>query len=136
MRYMLDTNICIDLLKGQSAAVLERLAQLKFGDVVMSCLTLAELRLGASSRSTREREQDMDALDALIEDIPALPFDSAAAGAFAELGARSKLRRNQAIDNLLAAHAISVGATLVTNNERDFRGYAGPQVENWTTPVT
>ena len=130
---MLDTNICIYLLKGQSATVFERLAQLKYGDVVMSCLTLAELRVGASSRSARERERDLDALEALIEDIPTLPFDSAAAGAFAELGARSKLRRNQAIDNLLAAHAISVGAILVTNNENDFRGYAGVEVENWVT---
>ena len=134
MRYMLDTNICIYLLQGQPTAVFERFAQLEFGDVVMSCLTLAELRRGASSRSARERQQDMDNLDALIEDIPALPFDSVAAGAFAELGGRSKLRRNHAIDNLLAAHAISVGAILVTNNEKDFRGYAGVQVENWAAP--
>lgn len=134
MRYMLDTNICIYLLQGQPAEVFERFSQLDFGEVAMSCLTLAELRYGASSHSAKQRERNNAALDALIEDIPALPFDSAAAGAFAELGTRSKLRRNQAIDNLIAAHAISVGATLVTNNEKDFRGYAGLQVENWAAP--
>lgn len=134
MRYLLDTNICIYLLQGQPAEVFQRFAQLEFGDVGMSCITLAELRHGALSRTAKQRERDINALDALIEDIPALPFDSAAAGAFAELGARTKLRRNQSIDNLIAAHAISVGATLVTNNEKDFRGYAGLQVENWAAP--
>lgn len=134
MRYMLDTNICIYLLQRQPDQVFAKFARLDFGDVVMSCLTLAELRHGASSRLAKQRERNIHALDALLEDIPALPFDSAAAGAFAELGAGSKLRRNQAIDNLIAAHAISVGATLVTNNEKDFRGYAGLQVENWAAP--
>ena len=135
MRYMLDTNICIYLLQRQPVAVFDRFAQLDVGAVVMSCLTLAELRCGAASRSANDRQRDMAALDALIEDIPALPFDTEAAGVFAELAARSKLRRNQSIDNLIAAHAISVGATLVTNNERDFRGYAGLQVENWIAPL-
>ena len=134
MRYLLDTNICIYLLQGQPTEVFERFAQLEFGDVGMSCITFAELRHGALSRPDKQRERDLATLDSLIKDIPALPFDIAAASAFAELGARTKLRRNQAIDNLIAAHAISVGATLVTNNEKDFRGYAGLQVENWAAP--
>lgn len=134
MRYLLDTNICIYLLQGQPTEVFERFAQLEFGDVGISCLTLAELKHGALTRPGKQCERDIAALDALLEDVPALPFDSAAASAFAKLGAQTKLRRNQAIDNLIAAHAISVGATLVTNNEKDFRGYAGLQVENWAAP--
>jgi tRNA(fMet)-specific endonuclease VapC len=131
MRYMLDTNICIYLLKKQPPEVFERFAQLDFGDVAMSCLTLAELRHGAAAQSAAERRRDMAALDALIEDIPALPFDEAAASAFGELASRTKLRRTRALDNLIAAHAMSQGAVLVTNNERDFAGYPGLGVENW-----
>ena len=131
MRYMLDTNICIYLLKGNPKSVFERLAQEDFGDVFMSCLTLAELRRGVSSQSGSTQKNDEAALKTLQQDIIALDFDASAAHAFGVLGANCTLKRNRAIDNLIAAHAISQQAVLVTNNEKDFKSYPGLKIENW-----
>ena len=131
MRYMLDTNICIYLLNEQPPHVFERFMRLDVGDVVMSCITLAELRHGASTWPKEGRHDNQAALDALLDDIPALPFGEAAARSSGLLASLSKLKPDKAIDNLIAAHAISLGAVLVTNNERDFRGYASLAVENW-----
>ena len=131
MRYMMDTNICIYLLKGNPAGVFDRLAKENFGDVCMSCLTLAELSRGLTSQSGSAQKNDAAALDALLQDIIALDFDASAAHAFGALGASCTLKRNRAIDNLIAAHAISQQAVLVTNNEKDFKGYPGLKVENW-----
>lgn len=133
MRYMLDTNICIDLLKGHPPSVLSRLADQDFGDVVMSCLTLAELRRGMGRQEGETRRADEAALELLLSDVIALDFDANAAHAFGVLGSRFALSRTRAIDNLIAAHAISQQAVLVTNNEKDFIGYPGLRVENWTT---
>ena len=131
MLFMLDTSICIYLLKGQPQNVFDRLALQNHGSVVMSCLTLAELRHGVELLATKIRKSDDAALNALLQDIPALAFDADAAQAFGVLASTGKLKRNQAIDNLIAAHAISRSAVLVTNNEKDFKGYLGLTVENW-----
>ena len=64
--------------------------------------------------------------------MPALPFDEAAANAYAVLRAAVPDRQRNAMDRLIAAHALSVGATLVTNNEADFKAYPGLTIENWT----
>ena len=82
MRYMLDTNICIDLLKGHPPSVLSRLADQDFGDVVMSCLTLAELRRGMGRQEGETRRADEAALELLLSDVIALDFDANAAHAF------------------------------------------------------
>jgi tRNA(fMet)-specific endonuclease VapC len=131
MRYMLDTNICIYLLKRQPIEVFEKMAHLTVGDVVMSSITLAELRHGGGGQTAADYAQDMAALDALLQDIPALPFDDDAARAYGNLARRSKLKRKQALDNLIAAHALSLGVVLVTNNLEDFQGYADLVLENW-----
>ncbi len=128
---MLDTNICIYLLKRQPNEVFEKMAQLTVGDVVMSSITLAELRHGGGGQTAADYAQDMAALDALLQDIPALPFDDDAARAYGNLARRSKLKRKQALDNLIAAHALSLGVVLVTNNLQDFQGYADLVLENW-----
>lgn len=131
MLFMLDTNICIYLLKRQPQKVFDRLELQDHGNVVMSCLTLAELRHGIELQPTTVRKSDDAALRSLLQDIPALAFDSDAAQAFGVLASTGKLKRNQAVDNLIAAHAISRSAVLVTNNEKDFKGYPGLTVENW-----
>ena len=133
MRYMLDTNICIYLLKGHSLSVLSRLANQDFGDVVMSCLTLAELQRGMGRQEGETRRADEAALELLLNDVIALDFDANAAHVFGVMGSRFALSRTRAIDNLIAAHAISQQAVLVTNNEKDFKGYPDLRVENWAT---
>lgn len=109
----------------------ERFALLDAGDVAMSRITLAELQYGVAFDSGDDRHRSRAALDALLEDIPALPFDAAAARAFGRMASQMKFKRNKAIDNLIAAHAISLDAVVITNNEADFKVYPGLRVENW-----
>ncbi len=130
MRYMLDTNICIYLMKAQPPAVLARLQQLDHGDALMSMISYAELRVGLESLAAT-RAQNERALHLLTREIPVLPFDEAAAEHYGVQRAAVRDRRRDALDRLIAAHAASMGLTLVTNNEADFKDYPGLIVENW-----
>ena len=129
-RYMLDTNICIYLMKHQPPEVAERFAQCFVGDVVMSVITLAELEYGVSCSGQAEGQNRL-ALDSLLEDIVAAPFERQAAKAYGPVRQATRERKRDALDKLIAAHAIALDATLVTNNEADFSGYPVLRVENW-----
>jgi len=130
MRYMLDTNICVYLMKAHPPEVLARLLQLDYGDAVMSIITYAELRVGLEGLGST-RTQNERALHLLTRDILILPFDETAAVHYGVHRAAVRDRRRDALDRLIAAHAASLGLTLVTNNEADFRDYPGLTVENW-----
>ena len=130
MRYMLDTNICIHLIQNQPPQVLARFKSLKLGDVVMSSVTYAELRHGVerdpAAKSAAER-----ALRGVHSLIPVIPFDADAAVRYGELTAAAKTRRRDVLDRMIAAHALSMGLTLVTNNLADFKEFSGLSLENW-----
>lgn len=129
-RFMLDTNICIYLIKHQPPQVAARFADCYVGDVVISAITLAELEAGVAG-SGAHVDRNARALAGLLQDIPVEPFDSGAARQHGALRAAVRDRKRGALDRLIAAHAVALGATLVTNNERDFAGYPGLNVENW-----
>lgn len=133
MRYMLDTNICIYLIKNQPPFVLQRLQPLAQGSVVMSVVTFAELRAGLEMQAN-DRAQDERMLARLTARIPVLPFDETAAQSYGLLRAAVRSRSRNAMDRLIASHAASLGLTLVTNNEADFIDYPGLTVENWAAP--
>ncbi|KAE8761043.1 MULTISPECIES: type II toxin-antitoxin system VapC family toxin [Paraburkholderia] len=128
-RYMLDTNICIYLMKNQPEQVAKRFAQCLVGDVVMSAITFAELEYGVAVSANRAR--DRRNLAALAEDILVMPFDSAAASAYGPIREATRERKKDQLDKLIAAHAVALDVVLVTNNERDFAAYPGLRVENW-----
>ncbi|TDY24069.1 tRNA(fMet)-specific endonuclease VapC [Paraburkholderia sp. BL6665CI2N2] len=128
-RYMLDTNMCIYLMKNQPEQVAARFAQCFVGDVVMSAITFAELEYGVSVSVNRARERRN--LAALAEDIQVMPFDSAAASAYGPIREATRERKKDQLDKLIAAHAVSLDVVLVTNNERDFVAYPGLRIENW-----
>lgn len=128
-RYMLDTNMCIYLMKNQPEQAAVRFAQCYVGDVVMSAITYAELEHGVAVSENRARERRN--LAALIEDIPVLPFDANAAAAYGPVREATRERKKDQLDKLIAAHAASLDVVLVTNNERDFASYPGIQLENW-----
>ena len=127
--YMLDTNMCIYLMKHQPEQVARRFSQCYVGDVVMSAITYAELQDGVAVARNSKRERRN--LTALVEDIPVAPFDTAAALSYGPLLQVTQHRRKDQLDKLIAAHAVSLGVTLVTNNERDFSAYPGLRIENW-----
>ena len=130
-RYMLDTNMCIYLMKNQPEQVARRFAECLVGDVVMSAITYAELEYGAAVSADPAREQAN--LAALTEDIPVVAFDAAAGVAYGSIRLATRESKRDHIDKLIAAHAVSVGVTLVTNNVSDFSKYPGLRTENWLT---
>ena len=129
-RYLLDTNICIYLMKHQPPQVQVRFAECFVGDVVMSAITLAELEYGVACSGVAQAHNQA-LLSSLLEDIPAAPFEGRAASIYGPLRAANKKRQKDALDKLIAAHALSLDATLVTNNEADFKGFTGLRIENW-----
>ena len=130
MRYMLDTNICICLIKNHPPQVLRRLETLDQGAAVISVVTYAELRAGLEIQSTN-RHQDELVLSLLVSKVPVLPITESDAESYGVLRAAVRDRNRNAMDRLIAAHAVNSGAVLVTNNEADFIGYPGLVVENW-----
>ena len=133
MKYLLDTNICIYLMKNEVPAAKKRFEQCFYGDVAISAITLAELRYGIESRP-ESREQNEKALERLLTDLVVAPFDGDAAVAYGQLraGIPRDQRRKDALDKLIASHAVALGSVLVTNNEGDFSRYPRVTIENWT----
>ncbi|MGD1908825.1 MAG: type II toxin-antitoxin system VapC family toxin [Leptolyngbyaceae cyanobacterium] len=131
MKYMLDTNICIYLMKHQPPSVAKRFAECRQGDVVISAITLAELEYGVRASREDSRQQNRQALDALVEMIPAVAFGRPAATVYADVRAAASERRRDALDKLIASHARSLDLVLVTNNLDDFRAYPDVALENW-----
>lgn len=132
-RYLLDTNMCVYLMKNQPEEVAQRFAQCFVGDVVMSAITYAELEYGVAVSANPENEQAN--LASLVEDIHVVPFDSSAAAAYGPIRLATRESKKDHLDKLLAAHAVALGVTLVTNNTRDFAKYPGVHTDNWLEPV-
>lgn len=128
-RYMLDTNMCIYLMKNQPEQVARRFAACAVGDVVMSAITHAELQYGVAAAKDPARESGN--LAALVEMIPVLPFDLAAGIAYGPVRMATRERKSDHLDKLIAAQAIAAKTILVTNNVRDFAAYPGLSIENW-----
>jgi tRNA(fMet)-specific endonuclease VapC len=126
---MLDTNMCIYLMKNQPPEVAVRFSECRVGDVVMSAITYAELEYGVAT--TTDPEQEGANLAGLVEDIPVVAFDSAAAIAYGPIRLATRESKKDHLDKLIAAHAVSLGAIVVTNNIKDFAKYPGLLLENW-----
>jgi len=129
--WMLDTNICIYVIKRKPERVFERLRKLDPSDVCVSSITLAELEYGVT-RSSRPA-QNAEALTALLAPLGVAPFDERAAAAYG--GVRARLERAGtligSLDMLIAAHALSLGRVLVTHNLREFERVDGLHAESW-----
>ncbi|MBU3738245.1 MAG: type II toxin-antitoxin system VapC family toxin [Rhodoferax sp.] len=129
-KYMLDTNICIYLIKHQPPEVRARFNQCFVGDVVISAITLAELEFGVAC-SGESQARNQAALDGFLEDIAVAPFDASAARTYGPLRAAHRERNRNALDKLIASHALALNITLVTNNEADFLAFDGLRIDNW-----
>lgn len=126
---MLDTNMCIYLMKNQPAQVAARFDQCYVGEVVMSAITFAELSYGASVSEDPKREAKN--LSSLIEDIPVMPFDQQAGVAYGPIRLATRESKKDHLDKLIAAHARALSVIVVTNNLKDFEKYPGIKAENW-----
>lgn len=131
MKYLLDTDTCIYLIRHKPQQVLRRLESLTFGDVGVSSITVAELQVGV--QKSRRPVQNREALALFLTPLLIADFDYAAAEAYGTLRATLEQQGMPigSLDTLIAAHALSLGVTLVTNNEREFSRVPVLQVENW-----
>jgi len=129
---LLDTNICIYLINAKPPAVLARFQQYRLGDIGLCSVVAAELAFGvAKSGSVRNRQ----ALEMFLAPLTILPFDAASVWAYGELRADLERRGTPigSLDTLIAAHALSQQARLVTNNTREFAKVPGLLLDNWVT---
>ena len=127
--YMLDTDTVSFALRGQGG-VAARLLEHRPSQLCISSITLAELRYGAEARRSRKLHR---LIGTFVEAVEALPFDQSATGRFGVVAA-ALARRGEPIgtlDALIAAHALSLGLTFITNNTRHFARVPGLTIENW-----
>ena len=120
-RYLLDANICIYLLEGTSDVLLKKVSSVAADELAISAIVHAEVALGLALTGQSELA------GRFFNKFAILPFDSKAAKAYARLPFR-----RASFDRLIAAHALSLDAILITNNERDFTDIVGLETENWT----
>jgi tRNA(fMet)-specific endonuclease VapC len=130
MPYLLDTNVVSDLVRNPRGRIAERLREVGEDDVFTSVIVVAELRDGAAKKGSPRLSAQ---LELVLGALKILPFEAPADRVYGEI--RSDLeRRGQMIggnDLLIAAHAITAGATLVTDNEREFSRIRDLRSENW-----
>lgn len=129
--WLLDTNICIYLIRRKPDRLLARLRSVDINTVGVSSITVAELQYGVA-KSARP-EQNGLALAAFLAPLGVEPFDDAAAALYGTV--RAALERAGtpmgSLDMLIASHALALGRTVVTNNLREFQRVIGLNVENW-----
>ena len=127
---LLDTHICIHVINARPPQVLARFKQHRLGDIGVSSVVAAELAFGvAKSGSVRNRQ----ALEMFLAPLVMLPFDDAAVWVYSTLRAELERRGTPigALDTLIAAHALSQQAQLVTHNTREFAQVPGLQLVDW-----
>lgn len=132
--FMLDTDTCIFLMRGESPALAARVQSVPLQQQVMSAVTFAELTYGVQASAAAKRKQNQSVLDSLVLHLAVLDWPQDAAKHYAEIRADLKKRGAQigAADLMIAAHARAMGAIVVTNNVKDFERVKGLEVENWT----
>ncbi len=131
MKYMLDTSICIELIRRRPPRLIQRLTACAPGEAGLSVITVAELVHGV--HKSEQTAQNASALERFLLPFEIADFDWRAAQAYGMI--RAALERDGSLigsmDLLIAAHALSLDVTLVTNNEKEFRRIPGLSVENW-----
>ena len=134
MKYLLDTNICVFIIRKKSQNALQRLGQHPMGVVGISVITLAELRYGADK--SQDPPKNHAALMAFLAPLEVVEFDTSAADHYGIIRADLEKRGLPigSLDMLIAAHAQSLGLTVVTNNVGEFTRVSGLAVEDWTLP--
>lgn len=131
MHYMLDTNICIYIIKKHPVHVLNNLKKRNISDICLSSITLAELEYGV--QKSERKSQNSIALAEFLAPLEIMPFDESAAIEFGKI--RALLEKNGTLigeyDLMIAAHALALDLTLVTNNAHEFKRVPDLRIDNW-----
>lgn len=133
MKLMLDTNICIAIIKQKPNDILQKFNSYQLGDICISSVTLAELRYGVAK--SQYQDKNRVALDQFILPLEVVDFDEPATLHYGML--RTMLEKQgttiSALDMMIAAHALSLNVSLVTNNTNEFECVSGLKVIDWIT---
>ena len=131
MQFMLDTNTCIYIIKRKPLEVIERFRRTEISQIGISSITFSELQYG-DSKSSRP-EQNQMALAQFVAPLEILPFEEEVAQYYGDLRVRLERQGTPigSLDMLIAAHALSISCTLVTNNEKEFGRIPSLKIENW-----
>ncbi|MCB2170731.1 MAG: type II toxin-antitoxin system VapC family toxin [Deltaproteobacteria bacterium] len=131
MEFMLDTNICIYIIKRKPLTVIDRFKRTNISQIGISSIALSELLYGVSKSS--KPEQNQMALCQFVAPLEILPYGDDAAQYYGTLRAylENKGTPIGSLDMLIAAHALSIDCTLVTNNEKEFSRIPNLKIENW-----
>jgi len=131
VQYLLDTNACVDYLRGRYSSVVERIQRSLPTDLCLSTVVIAELRYGAEK--SQKPKKNHKAVDRLIAEIPVMAFDPEAARIYGRV--RKNLEAEGKVigpyDMMIAAHALSLERTLVSDNVKEFERVNGLLLENW-----
>ena len=131
MNYLLDTNVCIAVIRQRPVKAINKLTSQRPGDVGISTITVAELVHGV--QKSNYPEQNMAALDQFLLPLEVADFDESAAVAYGQI--RADLEKKGmpigSMDLLIAAHALSLDVVLVTNNTREFGRVSNLKIEDW-----
>lgn len=123
IRYLIDADSSIYAMVDAASPVNRRIGECEPGTIAISAISFSEIALGMQL----QKPPPPEVIDAFALAIPILPYDELAAREYARL----PFKRAR-FDRLLAAHALSIDATVITNNEEDFADVPGLKVENWT----
>ena len=123
IRYLIDADTSISAMAEEASPVNRHIALCQPGEIGLSVISFAEIAIG----SNNGKPPPLEVLEAFLAAIPMQGFDEAAAREYAKLSFK-----RARFDRLLAAHALSIGATIITNNEADFADVPGLKIENWS----
>jgi tRNA(fMet)-specific endonuclease VapC len=127
--YLLDTNVCIDFIDARNEAVRQRIVGRVPDGLSVSSITAAELLVGA--KNSEDPKGDKEKAQRFLSIVRSLDFNLEAANAYVRIVEQLGVHR-RSFDRLIAAHALALGLTLVTNNQKHFADVPGLKVENWT----
>jgi tRNA(fMet)-specific endonuclease VapC len=134
LKYLLDTNVCINYMRGKNALLLQRFGLHQAADIALCAVVVAELRYGAESSADPTKEHAK--VDVFAAQFVSLPFDDVAARLFGEIR-HALMSTGKAIgpyDTMIAAIALAHNLTLVTHNTNEFSRVAGLTLEDWEIP--
>ena len=131
MRYLLDTNICIQIIRRKPSELLSRLTALPVGDIGLSTITVAELHVGV--QKSRDPARNAEALTMFLLPLEIADFGYAAAEAYGRIRVMLEAIGTPIgpLDTLIAGHAVSLNTTLVTDNVAEFSRVPDLRIENW-----
>ena len=131
IRYMLDTNSCIHLIKHRPLSIRRKLVSMPVGQVAISCIVSAELWYGVDY--SRKRKENQTALKDFLEYVDVLHWPKEAASIYGEIRAelRAKGTPIGAMDLLIAVHSVFLNTILVTDNQKEFERVPKLRIENW-----